>query len=201
MKKVLLAFSFLALGLSAQAANSTGTVTIVFTPLNVSQNGVLETDLRQEGDQILGNTSVTDNGFINLTVKDGNYAGFTGKNLTNLNCNAAGCDGFINGYGVNLQNKSTQDEKGASFVETTGTVNDNVYSSKYSGEKLSIFSINSLDLVQQSEGKYVGQIALPTGFYEVRLKAEGSMSGFLADPALVAIFLGAPISNGSGDIH
>jgi hypothetical protein len=197
MKKVLLVASVLALSFSAQAnlekpTGETGRVTIVFTP-TTANGDVVETDLRQEGNQILGNSSIMD-GIINLTIADGKYEGPTGHSLTSLKCTSVECDGFINGVGVNLSNKTMMDDHSMSTVETSGTVNSSIYSSSYNGEMLTISAWNSLDLKKSGEGKYMGQAAIGNGLYDVSVLEEGSMSNFLADPALVAIFLGAPIA-------
>src|SRR5665213_456834 len=84
-----LCLSLIALG--SQVRASEGNTDLVIYPDN--QGGYYETNIRQEGNTILGTSMGS---MVNLKVQDGKYQGPTGPGLTSLTCANGKCSGFIN---------------------------------------------------------------------------------------------------------
>ena len=175
-----LCLSLIALG--SQARASEGNADLVIYPDN--QGGFYETNIRQEGNTILGSSMGAS---VDLLVHEGIYQGPTGPGLTSLACTNGKCTGFINS---------------ASFDMTTG---ENGFTGNISAGTLGLVRKNgeilitgarasSMDLKQTSAGNYEGTGVFANGVtFSATLKTSGTLAD-LRDPALAAIFLVAPFS-------
>ncbi len=174
------------IALSAQAAPMGQAELVIYPDFG---NGVYTTDIRQEGNKILGNTFLGNSGMVNLQVMSGKYQGATGgAGLTSLTCTETSCSGFINSGSTDFKiaNGGFQ-----------GTINSNLASMKRTAKGIEINTINGhMNLAMTSAGNYEGTGSISGNInsqFHATLKTSGTLADF-KDTALAAIFLAAPLA-------
>src|SRR5471030_1042817 len=115
------------IALSAKAAPSGQAELVIYPDYGT---GFYSTDIRQEGNMILGNTFLGNNGLVNLQIMNGKYQGSTGGNgLTSLTCTETSCSGFISGGSTDLSMAN------GGFQ---GTINSNIANMKRTATSIEI---------------------------------------------------------------
>lgn len=183
--KLLTVLCLSTVALAAQAA-PTGTAELVIYP--DYDSGYYSTDLRQEGNKILGQTSLGNNNLVNLQINEGKYEGSTGNGLTSLKCSATNCSGFISGGSADF----TINESGFK-----GTVDSNLANLTRKNGDITINTIRGyMNLHMTSVGNYDGTGSFGNDInsqFHATLKTTGTLAN-LSDNALSAIFLVEPLS-------
>jgi hypothetical protein len=172
------AFAFL-----SQARASDGRAEIVIYPSG--PGGFYSTDIRQEGNKILGN-SMSGNGLVNVQITENKFEGPSGEGLTNLTCDEKGCSGFINSQSSDLHGdvNALQGDIGGLLVNLKRTATTITVDGGVNGM--------SITFTQTSPGNYEGNGWSPRGgTFTATLKTSGTLMG-LNSAALETIFLLAP---------
>ncbi len=177
----------LGIPLPLQAA-VTGRASLIVRP--TFGTGFYATEIRHENDKILGQTYWGPITLVNLEVKEGVYQGVAGGNgHTHLTCTSQQCEGLAAGLPANFE-YALKD----GILNLKGTLNHRYFESSTSAQKINVTSWGAWSLSGSGDGNFTGtgQIT-PHTLLAASLKTSGTLIN-LADPALVAIFLVAPVS-------
>lgn len=175
-----------------------GRMTLTVHPARAS--GFYVTEIRQEGNRILGHTSFGANSLVSLKLMPGSSAGAGnskysgiagGDGFTDLECVPDKCDGTIGGRSTyfDVQHVAVGS---AMALNLKGALNFSPLRVTKTENEIKVSVRGSMELKRVGEGKYEGVGALngdPFSEATFKLETSGSLKD-LDDPGLVAIFLG-----------
>ncbi len=187
-----LIISLVALTLNVSAAEVSGRAYLTVMP---QTSAPLVTDIRQEGDKVLGMTDFGSVGLVNLLISSKTYRGVAGGNsLTSLACVDGKCQGVIGGRSANFTSKLVETSSGDE-VQVEGSLNFNQVHAKRSATSIEITSpLSTLYLKKGSDGVWSGYGTYGYGlnsYFTATLVTSGTLDDF-KDAALFTIFLVSP---------
>lgn len=175
------------LSVSASAAEVTGRASL--TLWMDRESGPYNSEIRMEGNTVLGHSSLGRSGMFSLKAQNGGWKGFAPTGRVQISCEAEECRGTVSS---NTTRASVRDS-GASIE---GVMNHNRFTVDRTATEIRILSEGTLELRKTADGAYEGRGALnlhPFSTFRAKLKTSGTLKD-LNDPALLMIFLVSPFA-------
>jgi hypothetical protein len=159
-----------------------------------STHGTYTTDVRQEGEEILGISSFGDDGSVNLGISHGNYTGSAGAGFIDLQCENGHCAGLYDGERAEFQFAQTSTPEGRAVMHLEGALNYNRVLATHDDSSIEVKgNRGGMNLKKTAPGMYSGYGVFGAEKVDVRLETSGTLAE-VADPALFAIFVVGPFA-------